>query len=278
MDSVQTQQIKSEFLAIETNGFKEITDASYSFYEREIRRYEKLRKWYYILTGLGLFWGVIGLLFVIAKHYSVGFTFVVFGSLIIFLSLVLVLALIIMQLILTPIKNWYDNYQIPLLLVAARKYLSPKLITRNKAILATYALIDLQSLDVIEILLHRILSKNPYRRENALECLNLLAVKLGYSDSGQLLEALHSKEIAASNEIITPRNQQFFYHQIPLSERCMVSGLPFDVSKDQIVVCPYCNSFAKKKLLEQWLSEKMICPVCRRSITIEDCIDVQYEE
>ncbi|TFG02039.1 MAG: hypothetical protein EU542_05850 [Promethearchaeota archaeon] len=277
MDALQTQLIKSEFLAIGTSGFKEITDASYSFYEKEIKKYEKLRKWYYILTGLGLFWGIVGLLFIVTRNYSVGFTFVIFGSLIIFLSLVLVIALKMLQLILTPIRNWYDNYQIPQLLVAARKYLSPKLVIRNKAILATYALVDLQSLDVIEILLHRILSKNSYRKQNALECLNLLAVKLGYGTPEQLLEALNSKEIAASNEIITPKEQQFFFHQIPLTERCMVSGLPFDNSLESIVVCPYCNSFAKKNLLEQWLKEKKICPVCRRSLTIEDCFEVQND-
>ncbi len=60
--------------------------------------------------------------------------------------------------------------------------------------------------------------------------------------------------------------------------RCMVSGLNMDFEKDDVIACPECGNVAKKPMLVEWLKIKGICPMCRKSILIEDCLKAEHKE
>ncbi|MFW9922711.1 MAG: hypothetical protein ACFFDW_05395 [Candidatus Thorarchaeota archaeon] len=57
--------------------------------------------------------------------------------------------------------------------------------------------------------------------------------------------------------------------------RCMVSGLPIDFEKDEIIACPNCNNVARKPMLAEWLKVKGTCPICRARIVIDLCNPVE---
>ena len=58
----------------------------------------------------------------------------------------------------------------------------------------------------------------------------------------------------------------------------MVSHLELHLKMDTLVACPHCEGIAKQELLEEWLEEKGVCPVCRRALRIEECLKVVLQE
>jgi len=70
-----------------------------------------------------------------------------------------------------------------------------------------------------------------------------------------------------------PITKVYFIDEPPLKAKNMVSGLQLDFSLEEIVACPYCGNMAAKEDLEKWLvqNSESSCPVCKASLTIEDC-------
>lgn len=75
-----------------------------------------------------------------------------------------------------------------------------------------------------------------------------------------------------------PTSKVYQIEEPPPGTRCMVSHLEIHLEMDELVACPYCEGIAKKELLEEWLEENYTCPVCRRTLRIEECPIVQIKE
>ncbi|HUT81053.1 MAG TPA: hypothetical protein VMZ29_07605 [Candidatus Bathyarchaeia archaeon] len=149
-------------------------------------------------------------------------------------------------------------------------------------VLAFYALVDIAPNDLFDYLSLNLemLRNNPYINYNALnKMLNSLALKLDYKDSEEMLlefksEIKHSSEQSfdefADVDLRIPVTKVYFVDELSPNQRSMISGLPIDLKNDFIVACPNCGNMAEKRLLENWLVNNNICPICKRVLSIDD--------
>ncbi len=172
------------------------------------------------------------------------------------------------------------------LLELSRKYsVSNGYLDQEKARLATYILVDAKYENIAIVLKERLSQRKPYRAQEVLRAFYLLAIKLGYNDHIDLYYELEESQGIKRKEsinqeileIVVPITKIYYLEELPQDEKCMVSGLTLDFFTDTIVVCLYCSTWAKKDLLDSWLSENDFCPVCRRELKVDDCPIVEVK-
>ena len=56
-------------------------------------------------------------------------------------------------------------------------------------------------------------------------------------------------------------------------QKCVICFLPWEKS-DTIVVCKYCQAGGHKEHIENWVSQKRICPLCRKELGGKDLHEV----
>ena len=122
-------------------------------------------------------------------------------------------------------------------------------------------------------------SENAYYWINYKKTFNVLkevlAIKLDYYSSEEFLNDYKSQKTEMKKKIkkeliAIPITKAYSIETLPEDARCMISKTKIDSSTD-LVVCPYCISFAKSDLLKEWLEYKSRCPSCNRHLKIEDC-------
>ncbi len=57
---------------------------------------------------------------------------------------------------------------------------------------------------------------------------------------------------------------------------CMIAQIRLHEEEKEISVCPHCLNIAKTELMTKWLKKKKKCPICRRKIEIEECLQVEF--
>ncbi|NHJ48551.1 MAG: hypothetical protein FK733_12270 [Asgard group archaeon] len=148
--------------------------------------------------------------------------------------------------------------------------------------LAYYALMDKDPQFLANHISKRIeeFRNSPFIDYQALnQMLYVLAVKLGYNHSGEMLSDLKGEKI--KKEIIKeetiedvdlriPITKVYFIEYLPSDTKCMISGLQLDIEINTIVACPNCGNMAERKQLNSWLKKSKKCPVCKKSFSIED--------
>ena len=58
----------------------------------------------------------------------------------------------------------------------------------------------------------------------------------------------------------------------------MITHMQIDEEEKEIIACPYCLNIEKEELMSMWLKEKKKCPVCRREISMKECLQVKFEK
>ncbi|MFW9922019.1 MAG: hypothetical protein ACFFDW_01895 [Candidatus Thorarchaeota archaeon] len=98
--------------------------------------------------------------------------------------------------------------------------------------------------------------------------------------SRRLLKTLKKQNIKQKGnktKAITTTEVYFVSVEAIEQEKCMITGLPIDPTSHDITTCPYCGNFAKRELMEKWLTEKEHCPICKEKLIISDCPKVMLE-
>ncbi|HUU77294.1 MAG TPA: hypothetical protein VMX55_03040 [candidate division Zixibacteria bacterium] len=143
-----------------------------------------------------------------------------------------------------------------------------------------YALVDLDNKEIARICYDRLknprfLSKTLHLNEIHINALDVLAKRNGYEYNQYLdmfdKETEKDKEKEKKATFGIPISKTYILSKPPQTSKCMISSLPLDFTNDTIVACPFCGSMAEKHLLADWLEEKSTCPVCKKTINIEDC-------
>lgn len=57
---------------------------------------------------------------------------------------------------------------------------------------------------------------------------------------------------------------------------CMIAHIRLHAEEKEITACPHCLNIAKTELMTMWLKYKNKCPICRRKIVIEECLQVEF--
>ncbi|NHJ49557.1 MAG: hypothetical protein FK733_17335 [Asgard group archaeon] len=100
----------------------------------------------------------------------------------------------------------------------------------------------------------------------------ILAIKLDFPSAEDFIKDIKERISQENQEelIVIPISKAYKISSLPDGTRCMISKTQIDSTAD-LLVCPYCISFAKSNLLEEWLKYKNRCPSCNRFLKIEDC-------
>ncbi|MBN1330716.1 MAG: hypothetical protein JXA54_14680 [Candidatus Heimdallarchaeota archaeon] len=118
----------------------------------------------------------------------------------------------------------------------------------------------------------------PFTREVLAIKLNHLSVEDFMSDfteqidEEQPYESNEQKTLLEmyADEFAIQISKAYIIPTLPQKAKCMISKIELNPSSD-LLVCPYCVSFAKADLLANWLEIKKNCPICNRLLRIEDC-------
>ncbi len=285
LKNAKLKKQEQEIAKVLKKRFNKITDPNYSLFDEEYKRFSFMNRifWVFLLGGLPLF--VLGLVLLILGNIF-GIIPITFGGMGIMMLMYLPI-LIIDHRKFKPIMELKEKKQIDRLLEIAKKYsLSNSTTDQERARIATYLLIDFKSKEVANILKTRLQQRKPGSIRLLLRAYYLLAIKLGYNDHIEMFydEDLFKGRVKeqkkfvddVDNEIVVPISKIYYIDEIPNEAKCMITGLTFDFSTDEIVVCPYCSAWAKRELLASWLGENDFCPVCRRELHLSDCPTVQY--
>ncbi|MEA2071732.1 MAG: hypothetical protein U9O98_10645 [Asgard group archaeon] len=107
----------------------------------------------------------------------------------------------------------------------------------------------------------------------------LLAVNLGYRNSGEMLADIREEKkpsVEIKNNVIEehpdlsiPITKVYYIEKLPLDAKSMISGLPIDLESDIIVTCPNCGNMAERNLLEKWLKEKNIVQYVKNHLILQ---------
>jgi hypothetical protein len=100
-----------------------------------------------------------------------------------------------------------------------------------------------------------------------------LAIKLNFSTIDEFIKDIEEQlaQIKDHEELIAiPITKAYEIFSLPEGTQCIISKTQIDSSSD-LLVCPYCISFAKADLLNEWLKYNNRCPSCNRFLKIEDC-------
>ncbi|MHA1308846.1 MAG: hypothetical protein ACTSQN_16335 [Candidatus Heimdallarchaeota archaeon] len=111
-----------------------------------------------------------------------------------------------------------------------------------------------------------------------------LAYKLGYNHINDMIgdiRGTHPRVTEKKKENIEEKididvdlsiriEKVYFIKEIPPDSNCMIKGLPIDIKNDVIVACPHCGNMAEKDLLMKWVKENEICPICKKTIFVND--------
>lgn len=145
---------------------------------------------------------------------------------------------------------------------------------------AVSALVDLKSRELVSILYDSWEQVKYYPKiiqRPFLVPLEILAAKLGFHSIEDLTANLSDSRTKEAT-ISIPITQVYFIDKLPKKAKCMVSSLPLNVDKDAVVACPYCGNMAKQELLAEWLEKNSSCPVCRKTISINECPIVKIQD
>ena len=140
-----------------------------------------------------------------------------------------------------------------------------------------YALVDLKSREVGEIIYNRIKSlefgyqKSIIHPNDLVDALDVLTMKLGYSSRADLIDSFDASSDSAIDAQKIPITKVFFIDKAPKKTKCMISSLQLDFDTDSIAACPFCGNMAKRDLLLEWIEENGTCPVCRQLLIASEC-------
>ncbi|MBD3190636.1 MAG: hypothetical protein GF308_08325 [Candidatus Heimdallarchaeota archaeon] len=209
----------------------------------------------------------IGLYFLITAILLLGFAKFISGVIMLLLSQLL-FGITVANLIdyrknlgdIQKVKQLEKNNQIQELLALNMR-------SKNPVNWAVFALVDLKSKELIEPLLEQM--KTCKNNSTVLDVLDVLIIKLGYPDREAFLQDIY---------FVVPTSKYFILNERPEKIIGMVSGLPIDFEKEEVVICPFCGNYAKKMLLNKWLQKNNSCPICRKKILFTECPIVKLEK
>ncbi|MHA1212936.1 MAG: hypothetical protein ACTSSH_10790 [Candidatus Heimdallarchaeota archaeon] len=155
--------------------------------------------------------------------------------------------------------------------------------------MALFALVDLRYEKLGRILYEKLnkmefmpLRETQYSKMIILDALDVYAMKTGYSSGREIIRAFEKDDKTSGDgpgEFSGVEVTKVYYlDKEPKKAKCMISSLPLDFATDEILACPHCGNMANSLPLENWLSTKRQCPVCRKRLTIDDCPIVKLRD
>jgi len=155
--------------------------------------------------------------------------------------------------------------------------------------MALYALVDLRYEKLGRILFEKLnkmefmpMRETQYSKIIIIDALEVYAMKTGHRSGQELIRSFEKEDKTSGDspgEFSGVEVTKVYYlDKEPKTAKCMISSLPLDFATDEILACPHCGNMANSLPLENWLSTKRQCPVCRKRLSIDDCPIVKLRD